>query len=348
MPRRAFTMVVLAGCAAACSPIVREAPFPARPDTVAPGDLLGPYDGQVLDAETGQPVAGAIVAASWGFTRGVGLRGPAGGVRHDTRTDADGRFAVPALGDLPEGLPAGLSSAVSSFTLVVYKPGYQGYRSDRVATVHGARPRRDFAQRGSRIELRRFGPEDRRARHLAYLGLWSARGALRDAPESEIAAAVAEAARPPEEPVTRLDASRLLTIDDVRTATGYAGGFEARKLRDPPTTDVSDSHHLRAVDRPERFDAAIRAWRLGARAEEQYQKLLRTYPGAIARDEVLDRSFRAAEGEILAIGMVDRSRGLALALTCGAGLCPDHDVVLRLAARVVAHLPEMDPELPGR
>ena len=77
-----------------------------------PADLLGPYDGRVTDAETGQPVTDAIVVGIWSFTRGVGLRGPAGSVETAARTDAAGKYRIAQL----EELPAGLSTAVSTFT----------------------------------------------------------------------------------------------------------------------------------------------------------------------------------------------------------------------------------------
>src|SRR4029078_5722465 len=54
--------------------MIDAAPFPVRPDSVLPADLLGPYDGIVLDADSDRPIAGATVAAAWAFERGVGLR----------------------------------------------------------------------------------------------------------------------------------------------------------------------------------------------------------------------------------------------------------------------------------
>src|SRR5690349_21719697 len=69
----ALLFAALAGCAGPRA----EAPFPARPDTVIPGDLSGPFEGRVVDAGTGKPVEGAAVLASWAFESGVGLPGPA-------------------------------------------------------------------------------------------------------------------------------------------------------------------------------------------------------------------------------------------------------------------------------
>ena len=58
-----------------CGPLVENAPFAVRPDTLQAGDLLGPFDGMVVDAETERPIATATVAGSWAFERGIGLRG---------------------------------------------------------------------------------------------------------------------------------------------------------------------------------------------------------------------------------------------------------------------------------
>src|SRR5258706_1823513 len=72
----------------ACAPVVQVASFPARPDTAVPGDLLGPFDGRVVDADSGKPIAGALVFASWGFEIGRGLTSPAGGWAASAETDA--------------------------------------------------------------------------------------------------------------------------------------------------------------------------------------------------------------------------------------------------------------------
>jgi hypothetical protein len=58
--------------------MVGQAPFSARPDSLQPGDLLGPFAGTVMDAETLRPIAAATVVGTWAFERGIGLVGPAG------------------------------------------------------------------------------------------------------------------------------------------------------------------------------------------------------------------------------------------------------------------------------
>ncbi|HEY2903812.1 MAG TPA: hypothetical protein VGL59_24720, partial [Polyangia bacterium] len=74
-----------------CGPLVERAPFADRPDSVRPADLLGPYDGIVVDADTDRPIAGVLVAASWAFEHGIGFQAPAGATEFVTETGADGR-----------------------------------------------------------------------------------------------------------------------------------------------------------------------------------------------------------------------------------------------------------------
>src|SRR6188474_254851 len=135
---------------AGCGPMIQSAPFPVRPDSVRPADLLGPYDGIVVDADSDRPIAGATVAASWAFERGIGLRAPAGAHEFVTETGADGRYVVPKL----EDLPSGASMRVRRFTLIVYHRGHVAWRSDRL--FPGREARRDFSQRGSRVRLERW------------------------------------------------------------------------------------------------------------------------------------------------------------------------------------------------
>ena len=74
--------------------MVVQAPFPARADTVMPGDLLGPFDGKAVDAVSGKPIAGAIVQVSWSFETGRGLTAPAGGSVQTVATDNEGKYEV--------------------------------------------------------------------------------------------------------------------------------------------------------------------------------------------------------------------------------------------------------------
>src|SRR6185436_20917950 len=99
-PRSAWSANVLTALLFLLSgwgPMIEAAPFPVRPDSVRPADLLGPYDGIVLDADTDRPIAGATVAAAWAFERGIGFQAPAGAHEFVTETGADGRYIIPKL-----------------------------------------------------------------------------------------------------------------------------------------------------------------------------------------------------------------------------------------------------------
>jgi len=162
--RRAGLAAAGALLIAGCGPIVDRAAFPARPDSVRAGDLLGPFDGKVVDADTDRPIAGALVAASWAFERGIGEHGPLDAEESITQTGADGRYAVPRLGRLPTGM----SSRIRRFTLIVYQRGYVAYRSDR--RFPGRDARRDFSQRANLVRLDRWQTTYAHGQHLLFMG----------------------------------------------------------------------------------------------------------------------------------------------------------------------------------
>jgi hypothetical protein len=344
-------LVLLAALAAGCGPLVERAPFAVRPDSVRPADLLGPYDGIVLDADSDRPVAGATVSASWAFENGIGFHAPSGSREVVVQTGADGRYTIPRLDDLPEGA----STRIRRFTLVIYHRGHVGWRSDRIFPGHAIR--RDFSQRGNRVRLERWQPAFRHATHLVFLGggakirlaaAWELQSA---ALELEGERVPAEHARPEGAPATTalalLDVSKLLSDEEIRAVTGYVGKFEDGKLTDLPTTEFYDSRHFKALGKPESFDVGVRVWRLGPAASEvQYNKLMSTLPGAHATDEVGDASFRAQSGEIGGLVFLVRERGVVVSMTCGNGQCTEPAQLAKLAKLVESHLPELPPEQP--
>ena len=150
--------------AAGCGPMIETAPFPVRPDSVRPADLLGPFEGLIVDADSERPVAGATVAASWAFESGIGLQAPAGAREYVTETTADGRYFIPRLDELP----GGASMRLRRFTLIVYHRGHVAWRSDRL--FPGRQRRGDFSQRGARVRLEAWQPTYRHADHVAFVG----------------------------------------------------------------------------------------------------------------------------------------------------------------------------------
>jgi len=339
-------LVVGLGAAAVvgCAPGIAQAPFVARPDTVLPGDLLGSFDGQVLDASSGKPIPGAIVQASWGFELGRGLTAPAGGSVTTVATDSDGRYVIERLSDLPTS-----RARVASVTLVVYERGYVAYRSDRVFdnAAGGSRARTDFAQHNNVVKLDRWSGALSHVKHVRFVG---GSGPLKRALGSEVveaslelsggggkkATATPAVAETPGAPA--LDATPLLSVDELRAVTGYGGDLTVEKLADLPTTPTYDSRHFKAVGKPETFDAALRVWKLPspAEADARYAKLLAEVPHAEKKDEVGDHSLRGYDGRIVAIAALDRARGVVIELTCGLDQCRDADQAAALLRRVMA------------
>jgi hypothetical protein len=346
---RLLTAALLA-LLAGCGPLIEQAPFPVRPDSIRPADLLGPYDGVVLDADSDRPVAGATVQASWAFENGIGFHAPSGAREVVVETGADGRYTIPRLDDLPQGA----STRVRRFTLVVYHRGHVAWRNDRV--FPGTLRRRDFSQRGNRVRLERWQPALRHVDQLVFLG-GGAKLRLASAWELQPAAMELEGervtiGRTPGEPAaptpfTPLDVSKLLSDDEIRGVTGYAGKFEDGKLTDLPTTEFYDSRHFKALGKPESYDVGLRVWRLGtAAAEVQYGKLMSTLPAAHATDEVGDASFRAKTEQIGGLVFLVRERGVVVSMTCGDAQCNEPGQLTKLAKLVAGHLSELPPEPP--
>jgi hypothetical protein len=338
--------VAAVGASVACGPMVDRARFPVRPDSVRTADLLGPYDGIVLDADSDRPVAGALVAASWAFERGIGLQAPLASREVVVESGVDGRYYVPRLDDVV----GGASTRLRRFTLIIYRRGHVAWRSDY---RFGGGARYDFSQVGNRARLDKWQPGMHHAEHLVFMGggakikaaaAWELQPAALElegeraaAAESEAVAAAGRAAP--------LDIGKLLSDDEIRGVTGFVGKFDDGKLTDLPTTEFYDSRHFKAEGKPESYDVGLRVWRLGpAAAEAQYRKLLEELPGAHPTDEVGDASLRARSGEINGLAFLVRERGVVASLTCGSSQCPEAGQLLTLAKLVESRLPDLPPE----
>jgi hypothetical protein len=344
----------LLAAVASCGPMVEKAPFPVRPDSVRAADLLGPYDGMVVDADSDHPIQGALVAASWAFERGVGFQAPLATREVVTETGPDGRYTIPRI----DTLPSGLSTRVRRFTVIVYHRGHVGWRSDW--RFPSRSPRRDFSQRGNRVRLEKWLPTYVHAEHLVFLGggtrirtaaAWEAQAAAMELEGERTGEAAARAGTINVSPAAEggaklgaaaLDVSHLLTDEEIRGVTGYVGKFEDGKLTDLPTTEFYDSRHFKAIGKPESFDVGLRVWRLGsAAAEVQYSKLLAELPGAKAADEIGDASLRAHSGTVSGLAFLVRERGAVVSLTCGSSQCTEEGMLLRLAKLVESRLPDL-------
>jgi len=337
-------MGVLTVIASACGgSLRRQAPFRVRPDSTELGDLRGPFTGRVVDAETDRPIVGALVYASWRFVGGFGFDEPTGWREHIGSTDANGGYRVPKLAGGP-----GSSSRLSDFHIVIYKRGSVAFRSDRRFDDFG--PRNDFTQTGGKLALARWKPEYSHVRHLRFVG---GGPTLSELTSWEVADAVAELAGERQVPVAtrpsgpaqpapvapvgeeRLHAEALLRPSDIQGQTGFEGGFDQGKLEDEPSGPTYDNVHLKARGRPESFDVALRVWKLPpTEAEQRYTRLVEELPQAQSKNELGQRSVRAATpgGDILGLAFLDGE--WVVLIQCGASQCRSPETVLALARLV--------------
>ena len=76
--------------------------------------------GQVVDAETGKPIEGAVVLVEWDITKGFGLSYTERYKVFETVTNENGWFTLPGV----------LNPLVNPPNLVIYKKGYFAWRED--------------------------------------------------------------------------------------------------------------------------------------------------------------------------------------------------------------------------
>lgn len=339
----ALAAVAVASCA---TQRVRNAPFRERPDSIAPGSLLGPFEGRVADGSSGDAVAGALVYATWSFQAGYGLTTPAGYREAITSTDANGKYKIAKLDDIPSGGAA----RVTEFVLVVYKRGYVAYRSDRRFRDLG--PRRDFSQKQNVVTLERWRADYSHVRHLRYLGGGAAIASLTSW-EADEAAAELDGRRGLAGPRLATDilpgerkilAAQLLSEREIQKITKSETKFETGPLGDQPDSDQYSSQHFRAIGLPETHDLAIRMYTLDpGGAQKQYAELLDSLPNVDQRDELADRSMRVTENNIVGVAFLDGRRGVVVLITCGTSQCEEPEVAVQLARQAHATLEDLLP-----
>jgi hypothetical protein len=346
----AFGLAILTALSGCPSKQVRTAPFRARPDSTAAGDLRGPFDGKVVDGANGRPVAGAMVYATWTLENGYGVARPSGFREFVTSTDANGTYEIPTIDATPSARSGKSPAArLTSFQLVIYKRGFVGYRSDRrfadLATRH------DFAQRHNRVELERWRSDYSHARHVRYIGGGPAIASLTGWEAEEAAAelnggaAIKITSDLSPRGSSQLVAAQLLSVDEVKAITGYDGAFETGPLGDDPDTTAYSSQHFKALGRPETYDIAVRLWLLTpGKAQERYGQLVDTLPGVEEVDEIANRSMRAEEGNIRGVGFLDGNRGMVALVTCGETQCSSIDEVVAIARTMFANAKKLWPD----
>jgi hypothetical protein len=354
---------VVAG--AGCTPLVRDAPFRGAAEQVTDSSLRGPFDGKIVDAATGEPIADAIVVGVWSYDAGSGVYGPSGSDEVEVTTDAAGRYRI---GSAPFK-NHGPDSRLVHFRLVVYKRGYASYRSDRVLEG-GARG--DFTLRHNTIRIRKWSESDSHAQHalflrppravrlaskweghLANLDLYRELGGSAEltgdrgkSPASttqvptspELSAGEGSAAADPQSGKL-LEASSMMVPADLQVRTGDEGTFVMGELGDLPRTAFYHGVHLEADGRGEEYDVAYRVWHKPPGGLDPVQARFKaTFPDVPVTDEVTEQTWVYDAADIRAVAFIDTDAESGVLLTCGPAQCTDIETAIIVAKFLRASL----------
>lgn len=358
LPRHPSPLAILlglcVGLSSGCAPVVRQASHAGAKSAHAHRSLVGPYDGQVLDAQSGEAIADASVVASWDYDEGQGLIAPLGREIFSVRSDAAGRYRIPSAPLRKRSSTARLVA----FTLSVSKPGYRPYRSDQDAK---GRQRHDFSQRNHAIKLEPALPSDSAMTQLLYLRSSAAstleQASLRKRANLELyrlqnglapserlpqeGEAPKEVTNPPAPPQW-LDASALLDADGLRTRTGSVIEFKVQDLNDLPRSPHYHGVHFRAKDRDVQHDFAYRIWFEAPEGLESIAELLKqNLPNAQQSEIIGEQSWTFENDELRAVAFVDPEQKAAVLLTCGVKLCQDLDTAVLVAHHLARNLDQL-------
>ena len=354
---------------------MRPAPFKGARTQVTDTNLLGPFDGQIVDQATGEPIQDAVVVGMWSYDRGDGFISPSGSETISVQTDEAGRYRI-ARAPLRK---RGASLRLVSFQLVVYKRGYAGYRSNALF-VDGTRSgaRRDFTGRHNRIELEKWRERDSHAEHLLFLApprevvrvaRWERQQANLDLYAALGGNAVAEEGgggigpKPgPGDPTPAtdmwLDALGLIAPEDVAMRTGYDGDFAVEDLGDFPRTDFYHGVLLRALDREEDYDFSFRVWHKPSGGLDPVISIFRENLPVEVSAEVTPETwvYEEASSQFRGVAFIDRDHETGVLVSCGPAQCIDLETAIILAKYIHGRLdrlgsipaePEPEPAEPG-
>lgn len=327
---------------------MRPSTFVGARDQVTDTTLIGPFDGQVVDVATSEPIADAIVVGVWAYDRGDGFIGPHGSETYSTTTDPAGRYRIP-----PAKLSVrGSTVRLVAFHLVVYKRGFLGYRSD---ALYEGGARADFAVRHNRVELRKWRETDSHAEHLLFL---AAPKNLRKGTEWEQdlanidlfrklggagGAHTDETPTGPAAPASEwLDATALLSPDDIRLRTGYPDAFEISDITDLDRKSFYHGVHFQAVGREESYDLAFRVWKVPPGGLDPVVATIVETMGPIKpTSEITPETWVLAAEGVHAVAFVDRDAQVGVMLSCGANQCADVETAIILAKTIHRNLDKL-------
>jgi hypothetical protein len=350
--RRFLAGVALALVQIGCAPTIRAPDFQGAKSVVTGESLIGPFDGQVLDASTREPLTDVTLVAVWTFETGDGLVSSAGSETYETLSDRSGRYRIPAA----KLRGRTHRDRLVHFSLHAYKRGYAGYRSD----MHpdGAH-RDDFVQRHNRIELNKWRTDASHAEHLFFLtpprtisqrSNWEADLANREwlatqtgsvatgTQPAELTNRVATdddtAKTPAAEPSAAnwLDAGELIAAEEIAARTG-AHGLELVRgdLNDLPRSATYHGVHFQAKGQPATYDFAYRVWLAGDDFSAVKGMIAENMPGAETNADVSDQTWFLENDELRAVAFIDEGAQVAVLVTCGVKLCVDRETATILA-----------------
>lgn len=144
---------------------------------LTPASADGPWRGQIVDKETGQPLEDVVVLAYW--IRLTGTIAGWGGAKYagaeEVVTGPDGHFVIPGHSTVT----VDPTQRIKGPELVIYKPGYGQWRfqgSDTwpqdvlLAQEEGRKAWKRFAGPGAVIELPSLGTKEERLQMLRAVG----------------------------------------------------------------------------------------------------------------------------------------------------------------------------------
>jgi hypothetical protein len=121
--------------------------------------------GTVVDAETGQPIEGAVVLAEWTITKGLGLSYSTSYEVVETLTDREGKVTISGV----------FNPFVNYPLLTVYKKGYVAWNNQRIFPDNQRRT--DFKwSDGYVFRLEKFRPEYSYDKHTYFIRTTVIRG----------------------------------------------------------------------------------------------------------------------------------------------------------------------------
>ncbi len=115
--------------------------------------------GQVVDAETGRPIEGAIVLVEWTINVGIpGLMSTESYEVVESVTDKDGRISIARV----------LHPLINPPQITIYKKGYVAWNNEFIFPDY--KPRKDFQWRDNYVfKMDRFRPEYSYDKHTSFI-----------------------------------------------------------------------------------------------------------------------------------------------------------------------------------